>query len=53
MRTWGATTTVLPPAGPEGKHRIFKGKYVKGKTAEQMIEITEFPGENWRVDRYI
>ena len=41
-----------PPAGPEGKHGRFKGKYVNGKTAGQMIKIMEFPGENGRVDRY-
>ena len=52
MRTWGATTNVLPPAGPEGKHGRFKGKYVNGKTVGQMIKITEFPGENGRVDWY-
>ena len=52
MRTWGTTTTVLQPAGQEGKHRRFKGKYVNGKTVGQMIKITEFPGENERVDRY-
>ena len=52
MHTWGATTTVVPPAGPEGKHGRFKGKYVNEKTAGQMIKITEFSRENRRVDRY-
>ena len=52
MRTWGATTTVLPPAGLEGKHERFKGKYVNGKTVGHMTKITEFPCENGRVDRY-
>ena len=40
MHTWGATTTVLPPAEPEVKHGRFKGKYVNGKTTGQMIKIT-------------
>ena len=35
-----------------GETRGFKGKYVNGKTAGQMIKIKEFPGENGRVDRY-
>ena len=52
MRTWDATTNVLPPAGPEGKHGRFKGKCVNGKIAGQMIKITKFPGKNGRVDRY-
>ena len=53
MRTWGATTTVLPPAGPEGKHGRFKGKYVNRKTARLMIKLTEFPAKNGRVDRKV
>ena len=52
MCTWGTTTTVLPPAGLEGKYGRFKGKYVNRKTAGQLTKITEFPRKNGQVDRY-